>query len=271
MNRFLLITASFFMLFLSGCSTKGKRVYKSYSVGTKHTSKKTYSDLKMNPYTVRGVKYYPQAVDIGDTFKGRASWYGPQFHSKLTANGETYDMYDSTAAHKTLPMNTILKVTNQLNGLSTIVRINDRGPFVGTRIIDLSKKAAKSIDMIGTGTAPVTLEVINYDRSIHKTHLVKANKIKKVKIKKPIIKTASVELKPIRYALQIASFEQIDGALKIQEKYNNTDGYQTIIKDTQNNGVSSYKVWLIGFNSQEEAREYRAEGNFENSFIVKDN
>ena len=84
----------------------------------------------MKPYSVFGVKYYPEIAKIGDKFDGIASWYGPDFHSKKTSNGEIYNMYDMTAAHKTLPMNTVVRVDNLENGKSTIVRINDRGPFV---------------------------------------------------------------------------------------------------------------------------------------------
>ncbi|MDZ7690263.1 MAG: septal ring lytic transglycosylase RlpA family protein [Balneolaceae bacterium] len=80
--------------------------------------------------------------------EGVASWYGPNFHGKLTANGETYNMYEFTAAHRTLPFNTVLRVENRDNGESVVVRINDRGPFAKNRIIDLSKKAAEEIDMI---------------------------------------------------------------------------------------------------------------------------
>ena len=79
---------------------------------------------------------------------GVASWYGPNFHGKLTANGEIYNMHELTAAHKTLPFNSIVRVENLSNGKSVIVRINDRGPFVKNRIIDLSRKAAQEIDMI---------------------------------------------------------------------------------------------------------------------------
>lgn len=91
---------------------------------------------------------------------GVASWYGPKFHGRLTANGETYDMHGLTAAHKTLPFNTKLRVTNLNNGKSVVLRINDRGPFLHNRIIDLSKGAAVAVDMIETGTAPVMLEVL---------------------------------------------------------------------------------------------------------------
>lgn len=91
---------------------------------------------------------------------GIASWYGPDFHGKLTANGETYDMDDLTAAHRSLPFNTVVKVTNLENGQSVTVRINDRGPYVGNRIIDLSRKAAEEIDMKNAGTAEVRMELV---------------------------------------------------------------------------------------------------------------
>lgn len=91
---------------------------------------------------------------------GIASWYGPNFHGKLTANGERYNMNDFTAAHKTLPFNTVVRVDNVENGKSVVVRINDRGPYAANRIIDLSRKAAQQIDMIGKGTASVRLMVV---------------------------------------------------------------------------------------------------------------
>ena len=93
--------------------------------------------------------------------EGRASWYGPNFAGKRTANGEVFDPSHLTAAHQPLPFGTQVRVTNLNNGLSVTVRINDRGPFVGRRIIDLSRRAAERIDMIGSGTAPVRLEILN--------------------------------------------------------------------------------------------------------------
>jgi peptidoglycan lytic transglycosylase len=93
--------------------------------------------------------------------EGVASWYGAPFHGRRTSNGEIYDMNEFTAAHRTLPFNTVVRVTNLGNGKQTEVRINDRGPFVANRVIDLSHSAAEVIEMIGTGTAPVRLEVIS--------------------------------------------------------------------------------------------------------------
>ncbi|MHA6298651.1 septal ring lytic transglycosylase RlpA family protein [Devosia sp. CAU 1758] len=94
------------------------------------------------------------------TSSGIASWYGPGFHGRTTANGERYNMNAMTAAHKTLKFGTKVKVTNNTNGKSVVVRINDRGPYIGKRVIDLSRSAADAIDMIGPGTANVTIEVL---------------------------------------------------------------------------------------------------------------
>lgn len=100
------------------------------------------------------------AGKAGQSFSGVASWYGGKFHGRKTANGERYDMNKLTAAHKSLPFGTRVKVTNRKNGRSVIVRINDRGPYAGKRVIDLSRKAAEAVGMIRSGIAPVTVEVL---------------------------------------------------------------------------------------------------------------
>jgi len=104
----------------------------------------------------------PQPIDpkIGYAEEGIASWYGPGFHGKLTASGERYDMHHMTAAHKRLPLGTIVKVRNLATGRSVTVKINDRGPFIGGRIIDLSYGAAKALRMVRKGTARVRLTVV---------------------------------------------------------------------------------------------------------------
>lgn len=119
-----------------------------------------------NPYEIMGKTYYPLSTSEGYRRKGVASWYGKDFHGKPTANGETYNMYAMTAAHPTLPIPTYVRVTNIENGLSTIVRVNDRGPFLRGRIIDLSYAAAKTLDMDVQGTAPVLLEALPTDGSV---------------------------------------------------------------------------------------------------------
>jgi len=93
---------------------------------------------------------------------GLASWYGGKFHGRLTSSGEVFDTNTMTAAHKLLPFGTLVRVTNKENGLSAVVKINDRGPFVEGRIIDLSRAAADEIGMLGEGVAPVSLEIIAF-------------------------------------------------------------------------------------------------------------
>ena len=111
-------------------------------------------------YTINGVKYRTRTSAEGYSKVGIASWYGKPFHGRKTANGETYDMYKMTAAHPTLPIPSYVKVTNQNNGKSVIVRINDRGPFVDNRIIDLSLAAAHRLDMVDKGLARVRVTAI---------------------------------------------------------------------------------------------------------------
>ena len=118
--------------------------------------------LRGNPamYEVFGKRYFVMASGEGYRERGVASWYGPDFHAKATSSGEPYDMYAMTAAHKTLPLPTYVRVTNVTNGRSIVVRVNDRGPFVGNRIIDLSYTAAHKLDMTRAGTAVVEVEAL---------------------------------------------------------------------------------------------------------------
>lgn len=124
-----------------------------------------------NPYTIMGKTYYPIPVSDGYRVKGIASWYGKDFHGKKTANGERYNMYDYTAAHPTLPIPTYVRVTNLKNGRSLVVRVNDRGPFVKNRVIDLSYRSAQHLGMAEDGTAPVLLEALPIDGTPLKTSI----------------------------------------------------------------------------------------------------
>ncbi len=117
------------------------------------------------PYTVLGERYEPLQTHAGFVQTGIASWYGEDFHGKKTSNGETYDMHAMTAAHKTLPLGVFVSVRNTANGREAIVRVNDRGPFVKGRIIDLSYSAAKALGAAVAGTAPVRIEALGYPGS----------------------------------------------------------------------------------------------------------
>ncbi|MNF74521.1 RlpA-like protein precursor [compost metagenome] len=118
-------------------------------------------NYKANPYTVLGKTYFPIQDSRNYRAEGTASWYGTKFHGQNTANGEVYDLYGMSAAHKTLPLPAYVKVTNLDNHRSVILRVNDRGPFYSDRIIDLSYAAAKKLGYAETGTARVRVEGID--------------------------------------------------------------------------------------------------------------
>ncbi|CAK8711744.1 putative endolytic peptidoglycan transglycosylase RlpA [Candidatus Electrothrix laxa] len=131
---------------------------KEAEAGKKQKKKKRKKlPATQRPYVIEGQTYYPISSAEGYEETGLASWYGDPFHGRKTANGETYDMYGVTAAHKTLPMNTMLLVKNLVNGKTTTVRINDRGPFVDGRIIDLSYTTAKELGVVHHGTEKVQI------------------------------------------------------------------------------------------------------------------
>lgn len=119
--------------------------------------------LNRDPNLVASRGFSPlldQLRATGEIVKGFASWYGPGFHGRRCANGERFNMHGLTAAHRTLPLGSMVKVTNAWTGKSAVVRINDRGPFIGGRVIDLSRGAAQAVGMLSSGTAPVIVEVL---------------------------------------------------------------------------------------------------------------
>lgn len=143
---------------LSGCS----RLELASHFGKKLTGSPLKSEGRYkvgSPYTIKGKRYYP-AVDYNYNKKGVASWYGPNFHGKMTANGEIYNQNDLTAAHKTLPLPSIVRVTNLENGRSLVVRVNDRGPYAHSRIIDMSKRSAELLGFKNNGVAKVRVKVL---------------------------------------------------------------------------------------------------------------
>jgi rare lipoprotein A len=116
-------------------------------------------------YQVMGQRYFVKSTAAGYVERGVASWYGPGFHEEFTSNGEPYDMYGMTAAHKTLPLPCFVQVTNLSNGKSVVLRVNDRGPFKEGRIIDLSRTAAAKLDMLRAGTALVEVRALTVGQS----------------------------------------------------------------------------------------------------------
>jgi rare lipoprotein A len=145
------------VLLLSGCGSAPRHYAESRPVSG-------HPRYTVAPYQVNGVWYYPK-VDYDYDRTGTASWYGPQFDQRLTADGEVFDMNRVSAAHKTLPLPSVVEVTNLDNGRSLELRVNDRGPFVGDRLIDVSRRAAQLLGFETAGTAPVRVRVLK-DQSI---------------------------------------------------------------------------------------------------------
>jgi rare lipoprotein A len=147
-------------LLLSGCSTTELVSHWVKKLAWPGQQESAGSYKVGNPYRVGSVWYYPHE-DFSLVETGIASWYGPDFHGHKTANGEIYDQNEMTAAHRTLQMPSLVRVTNLENGRSVVVRINDRGPYARGRLIDVSKRAAQLLGFIGKGTARVRLEVLS--------------------------------------------------------------------------------------------------------------
>lgn len=124
-----------------------------------------YAPANQRGYDVLGRSYTPLKTGQGYSATGGASWYGQKFHGHLTSNGERYDMYAMTAAHKTLPLPSYVRVTNLANGKKVVVRVNDRGPFHDARLIDLSYAAALKLGMLSSGSTQVKLDVIHVDEN----------------------------------------------------------------------------------------------------------
>jgi len=154
-------------LLLSGCSSV-PRVNPDEADTANAVPRNEAQPSRLNPptYTVLGRTYHVMSSNQGYDAQGVASWYGPNFQSKSTSSGERYNMYKMTAAHKSLRIPSYALVTNMENGKQVIVRVNDRGPFVSNRIIDLSYAAARKIGMIGRGTAMVDVRSISPDTPI---------------------------------------------------------------------------------------------------------
>ena len=175
---------------------------------------------------------------VGWTQVGLASWYGPPYHGRQAANGEIYDMNKLTAAHKRLPFDSWLSVKNLSNGKTTRVRITDRGPFVGKRIIDLSKAAAEEIDMLGSGVAKVRLTLIPPPRGDGRRATAASSS------KPPDRKQAG------RFDVQIGLFERRGNAAALASKARKK-GHRATVQEFGNGGSRRYRVLVAGGNSRQ--------------------
>lgn len=178
------------------------------------------------PYKINNHTYYPIPSADGYVESGIASWYGSDFHGRRTSNGEIYDMHEITAAHKLLPMQTMLLVQNLENGKQTIVRVNDRGPFIQGRIIDLSYGSAIKIGLIPSGIARVKITALGEGKKTSSGE---------------IIFTKHVNLRTGEYFVQIGSFLQKHNAIKLQDKFRKAR-HNAVITQAQVKGKLFYRV-----------------------------
>jgi rare lipoprotein A len=246
------LSLSVLVLFLSACGTPAP----TYRVQVMDTPTQPNLKPTQRPYEVNGERYQPIPSADGFSQEGIASWYGKKFHGRKTSNGETYDMYAMTAAHKTLPMNVHLKVTNLNNGKSTEVRVNDRGPFVRSRIIDLSYTAAKELGVVGPGTAPVRIEALGY-RDNAQTDAAP-------RYRQP----ASYDAGP--FMVQIGAFTVKANAYRLADKLKVQYGSSAVVEGWVN-GQKFYRVRVGLYNSMAMASEalLKIETNgYPSSFIV---
>jgi rare lipoprotein A len=199
------------------------------------------SERNSRPYNVFGVNYRPLKSAKGYTERGVASWYGKKFHGQRTANGETYDMYTMTAAHKTLPLPSYLRVRNLNNGKSVIVRVNDRGPFRENRIVDLSYAAAAKLGILGTGTGIVEIEGLSGDQPVTQ------------------VATRAPEPEPLppaatpRLYLQVGAFASRDNAESMKLRLARADLKSVHIQHAELDATPLYRVRIGPLDSVDES------------------
>jgi len=240
------------MIFSSSCSQKS--CYgKNCTISSNHPT--------MKPYTVRGITYRPTYVRVGDKMRGVASWYGPGFHCKQTSNCETYNMYAMTAAHKTWPMNTMVKATCRDTGKSVIVRINDRGPFVSGRVIDLSYKAGKTLGLDKKGITKIKLEVLGFKGKVKKPIKKYTTKSKAKYVEKVLLSN---------FAVQVGSFMDLNMAKNYKIKYQSiSKDYKIAIKIVQVDNITYYRVWIQGFKSENEAKDFIKKNSIYGAIVTR--
>ena len=256
------VTSPILLIIILGASTlfTGCGPEPKGAKSTKYTSAARHK-ATMRSYKVLGKRYNPTYVEVGQVMRGISSWYGPNFHGKQTSNGEVYNMHARTAAHKTWPMDTMVKVNNLVNGKSTIVRINDRGPFVRGRIIDCSYTAGKEIGLDKMGIAKVSIEVVGFAGKVESSAAIARQK--REHTQKRIVLS--------NFGVQVGAFRHYEGAKVYQRKYSTMyRRYNTIIRRFDDiDGAPLYRVWLMGFRSEEEARDFKAHNYLKGAFIVR--
>jgi len=254
----LLISALFL---LSNCSPTVVRVPPAdppiISTPAKQLPDRVKIPPTQRPYKIQGKTYYPIPSAYGYTEAGIASWYGKKFHGRKTSNGETYDMYAATAAHKTLPMNTHLLVENLENGTKTVVRVNDRGPFVRKRIIDLSYTAAQEVGMHIKGTARVRITALGEAVSSSRGN----------KTEEHFLPYDDFNLG--EFYVQIGSFTEKANAVRLKEAMLAL-GRKTVLQEFSRDSTTYYRVQVRGGRTLVDARkvEESLEERYPGAFVI---
>ncbi len=237
---------------LSGCASVHPR-YDAGMGGPEVAHDSHYKSSTLRPYTVHGETYVPTVPDSGWSQTGLASWYGYESPSTTTANGEPFDTDQLTAAHKTLPLPCIVEVENLDNGKSMRIRVNDRGPFVDGRIIDLSRASARALGIYNTGTARVRVTFLGPADSITASPPVYARR------------DQAPSDNDLSYIVQIGAFSQEDNADAARDRL---DG----AKVRQRNGL--YLVYLgpyAGADAAETHRQAAIDAGFSDAILRRDN
>jgi rare lipoprotein A len=262
----LIITA----LFLAGCSSSpNKKPTSRYSVEHDYgpDEEVDVSHVKdavprveplsrggnKSPYRVLGRTYHVMNESSGYKERGGASWYGKKFHGHLTSNGEVYDMYGMSAAHKSLPLPTYVRVTNLANGKQVVVRVNDRGPFHSGRIIDLSYAAASKLGMLKHGTARVEVEAINprtWQSPESNTTVVTAQPASPAVGAVPVSTTSAMTdaMGQGKY-IQVGAYSQAGTANRVAQQLTGLYGRDTRLVNIQRGGQVLYRVLVGPINS----------------------
>lgn len=200
-------------------------------------------------YTALGRTYHTLSTADGYVEDGLASWYGPEFHGRYTSSGEPYDMHGLTAAHKTLPLQTWVKVRNQVNGREVVVRVNDRGPFVDGRIIDLSLGAAQALGMACDGVVPCRVEALGFRTA------------------QGFVRPRSYDLG--EFTIQVGAFRELANARRLCDQLSPLG--RAAVYAASEGGERLYKVRVARYQSLEEAlrwqEEFRRRG-FAGAFAV---